>query len=260
MTVYYSTGLRQFVGNYGSYKKALQGGVMKIFGGTVPATADAAQSATVLSTISLASGAHTNEVCAAGSITIAGSSGTVTGITVDGKQILGETITYASSLTATAAAIAAAINSYVPPDGRKLIATSSSAVITLTELPGTGTSPNGDVVVTTCSGGDLSATDVNIGTAVAGVASVNGLVYGAMTSGVLAKGSGAWSGVNSASGTATHFRILGSVADAGASSTTLCRIQGTCGISGADYNMSTTTLTAAATHTVDNFTLTVPST
>ena len=104
----------------------------------------------------------------------------------------------------------------------------------------------------------LTKTDVNMGTETAGVASVNGLTYGAIASGVLSK-SGVWSGVVSSGGTAGYFRICGSVVDAGSSSTTLVRIQGTCGVSGADYNMSSTTLTAAATHTVDTFSLTFPA-
>lgn len=256
MALQFSTGLRNFIGMYGSYKRALQGGVMKIYSGSAPSTADSAASGTLLCTVSLASGAVTSEICSAGSVTIAGSSGSVDSITVDGKEILGAAVTFTTDLTTTAALVAAQINSYIPPDGSEYIATSSGAKVVITALPGTGTAPNGDVVSTTVT--TLTKTDVNMGTEVAGVSSVNGLTYGAIASGVLSK-SGTWSGVVASGGTAGYFRLCGSVVDAGASSTSLVRIQGTCGVSGADYNMSATTLTAAATHTVDTFSLTFPA-
>lgn len=256
MSLYSSTGLRNFVGMYGSYKRALQGGVLKIYSASAPTTADAAATGTLLCTVSLSSGPVTSEICSAGSVTLAGSSGSVTSITVDGKEILGATVSYTTDLTTTAAAVATQINTYVPIAGPEYIATSSGAKVIITALPGTGTTPNGYTVTSTTS--TLTKTDVNMGSETAGVAGVNGLTFGAISSGILSK-SGVWSGVVSASGTAGYFRICGSVVDDGSSSTTLVRIQGTCGTSGADYNMSSTTLTSGATHTVDTFTMTLPA-
>jgi hypothetical protein len=97
-----------------------------------------------------------------------------------------------------------------------------------------------------------------MGTEVAGVAAVNGLVLGSIANAVLGKGSGVWSGVNSASGVATHFRLEGSIADAGALSTTHHRVQGTCGVGSGDYPLSSTTFTSGRTHTVDDFSLSIP--
>lgn len=259
MALSFSTGLRNFVGTHGSYKRALQGGVMRIYSGSAPATADAAYTGTLLCTVSLASGTHTPEVLSTGTVTLAGSSGSVTGITVNGIEVLGTTCTFVDTLTNLATLVAATINAYQPTAGVKYIATSSAAVVTITALPGTGTVPNGYVVSTSVSG-SVTKTDVNLGTGAAGVASVNGLTYGDVTAGVLSKSSGVWSGVVAAAGTAGYFRIHGSVVDTAAvSSTTLPRIQGTCGVSGADYNMSSTTLSLSATHTVDSFALTFPA-
>lgn len=256
MTLYYSTGLRDMVAIKAGYKRALKSMIMKIYGGTVPASADAAASATLLCTVSLASGAVTSEVRSAGSVTLTGgSSGSVDNITVDGIEILGAAVSYTSDLSTTASAVAAQINSYMPTSGQEYVATTSGAKIIITALPGTGTGPNGLVVATTTT--TLTKTDVNMGTEVAGVAAVNTLTFGAVTAGVLAK-LGTWSGVNSATGTATHFRIV-SGSDDGTLSTTARRIQGSCGISGADYNMSSTTLTATRTHTVDDLPLTLPA-
>jgi len=261
MSLSFSTGLRTFTAAYGSYKQALQGGKMRLYSGSVPATADAAlvSGYTLLNQITLASGALTEEVCAAGSVTVAGSSGTVTSITVDGKEILGVTCAYVDSPANLATLIANTINAYAPILGAEYIATTSSAKVIITALPGSGTSANGLVVSTTVTG-SVTKTDVNMGTEVAGVSGVNGITYGGATAGVLAKGTGIWSGTNLATGTATYFRICGSVADGGALSTSLIRIQGTCGISGSDYVMSSTTLTLGYTHTVDGFSLTVSST
>lgn len=65
-----------------------------------------------------------------------------------------------------------------------------------------------------------------------------------------------WSGVNAASGTAGYFRHVLS-ADAGTSSTTAVRIQGTVAIAGADLNISSTALTSGATQVIAGYSVTV---
>lgn len=77
--------------------------------------------------------------------------------------------------------------------------------------------------------------------------------------GVIAKAPGeVWSGVNSASGTATFFRHV-TAADTGASSSTERRIQGTIATAGADLNLSSTALTSGATQTVDYYSGALPT-
>lgn len=69
-----------------------------------------------------------------------------------------------------------------------------------------------------------------------------------------------WSGMNVASGTATHFRIVDSAApDDGTASATQKRLQGTCGTAGADLNMSSVNLTAGAPQTIDASNITLPT-
>lgn len=65
-----------------------------------------------------------------------------------------------------------------------------------------------------------------------------------------------WSGVNAATGTAGYFRHVLS-ADAGTSSTTAARIQGTIAVAGADLNISSTALTSGATQAVAGYSITV---
>jgi hypothetical protein len=81
----------------------------------------------------------------------------------------------------------------------------------------------------------------------------------AAASGAIAKAVEVWSGVNAASGTATHFRYIAATGDDGTLSTTQKRLQGTVGTSGADLNLSSVALTATATQTVDSGSITFPT-
>lgn len=67
-----------------------------------------------------------------------------------------------------------------------------------------------------------------------------------------------WSGVNAATGTASFFRYV-APADDGTLSTSQPRIQGSVGVSGAELNLSSTSLTSAATQTIDFFNLALPT-
>jgi len=87
----------------------------------------------------------------------------------------------------------------------------------------------------------------------------NGLEFGDEASGYVEKCTDeTWSGAASATGTAGWFRFYANATDAGALSTTLPRIDGSIGTSGADLNMSSTAITSGATYTIDSFKLTLP--
>lgn len=88
----------------------------------------------------------------------------------------------------------------------------------------------------------------------------NGLTFGDAASGAIDKAAGeTWSGAAVASGTAGWFRFVANPTDSAAASTDLPRIDGNIGTSGADLNMSSTTITAGRTYTIDDFTLTLPA-
>jgi hypothetical protein len=76
--------------------------------------------------------------------------------------------------------------------------------------------------------------------------------------GVLSKQIDTWDGVAVQTGTAGYFRYCASTGDGGATSTTLVRIQGAVSTSGAELNMSSTSITSAATTTIDTFDITMP--
>lgn len=87
----------------------------------------------------------------------------------------------------------------------------------------------------------------------------NGLEFGAAALGAIAKAAAeTWQGAAVASGTAGWFRLCANATDAGAESTTLPRIDGSIGTSGADLNLSSTAITSGQTYTIDTFSITLP--
>lgn len=258
MTLRISAAARNYALHTGSLKNVFQGGKLKIYTGTQPATAEAAPTGTLLATITDASGAHTQEVRATGTITLSGSSGTVDAVTANALPIIGAAIAFDTSLTITAAALAAAINNYNSEP--KWTATSAAAVVTVIAPLGMGAGANGMVLDSTCT--TLVGTDVNIGTTVAGVTAVNGLKFGAPSGGVMPKlSTQTWSGVAANSGTAGWFRFEGAVTDSGAldSTESQLRLDGAISTSGSQLNMSSTSITAAATQTITSFPVTFPT-
>lgn len=88
----------------------------------------------------------------------------------------------------------------------------------------------------------------------------NGLVMGNVTSSALKRESGeVWSGTAGASGTAGWFRFYANTIVSGAS-TTAIRFDGAIATSGAQLNMSNTTVTDGGTTTIDSVTITQPAT
>jgi hypothetical protein len=260
MTIRQSTGLRNHLQQNGSFRSAFQGGKLSIYSGSQPATADTAPAGTLLVTITDAAGAHTPEVRATGTITITGTSGTITGITLGGVQILGATVTWLTSNNVTAGLIRDQINKF---HGHKIVTASAATnVVTLTAKLGYGTAINGMVVTTTESGGDIAGADVNIGSAVAGVLQVNGLNFDDVATGLLAKRTGqVWSGIGLADGVAGWFRLRGPITDndSADSAGAFTRLDGNIATSGADMNATSTILAADATHTVSLFSPTEPA-
>ncbi|MDP1614172.1 MAG: hypothetical protein Q8L68_00060, partial [Methylococcales bacterium] len=250
-----------------SPQEVVDGGEIQIWSGTAPATADAVATGTLLNVLTLASGARTAEVLATGIVNlIGGGSGSVDTITVDAYDILGGAVPFNTSLTQTAADVAAQINKF-SGSVFKVTATSSAANITISMPLGTGVRLNGKTLACTSTTitntiNGVSSTTVGGAGATAGVAAVNGITWGQIAAGVIAA-IGTISGNNLATGTAGYFRLTGvnhpvSVSAIDVSPWIYHRIQGTCGTTGADYNMSSTSLVAAAPHTLQSFTITIP--
>jgi hypothetical protein len=256
MTTRLSNGLRNYTAKYGSLANALNGGKLLIYSGAQPSSAEAAPTGTLLCTITDTSGAHTAEVLSVGTVELTGgASGSVDTLTVNSVDILGGAVSFDTSLTITAAAVAAKINAFTGITDYK--ATSSGAIITIQALNGRGTAPNTFVVASTVT--TITKTDSNMA---GGVASANGLKFGAPASGVLGKlSTQTWSGVNAATGTAGWFRFVGPVADSGALDTVdqQIRLDGSIATSGSDLNLNSTAFTISATTGISQFNVTVPA-
>jgi len=107
-----------------------------------------------------------------------------------------------------------------------------------------------------------SANDAPTGTLLCTVYSngtSEGLSFDDAVSGTIAKAAAeTWSGTSTATGTAGWFRFK-SAGDGGASSQTDERLDGSVATSGAQLNMSSTTVTSGAVQTISTFAITMPS-
>lgn len=251
MTLRFSTGLRNNLAGNKGFASTFAKGSINIYTGTQPATADSAVTGTLLGTVTLSSGALTQETRASQTITVAGASGSIDTVTVSTLNIIPSgAVAFNTSANQTASDLCDAINR----DGL-FDATVSGAVVTVLAPRGAGTTYNTLAFATTVT--TLTAT-VGAGTISGGVAAVNGLTFAAPVSGVVSK-SGVWSFNGVAVGTAGWFRFIASSADGGGVSTTLERLDGSIAVSGADMNLSNISLTIGAPNTIDTFTYTQPA-
>jgi hypothetical protein len=120
-----------------------------------------------------------------------------------------------------------------------------------------GTRPvNADAAV---SGTLLGTVTVNGGAFVAGQAA-NGLEWGTAADRAIDKASAeTWQFTAGASGTATWFRIKGNATDAGSSSTSLPRIDGTISAFGGDATLSDTNIVSGNVYTLNRCKFTWPA-
>ncbi|MCR4302145.1 MAG: hypothetical protein NUV51_11080 [Sulfuricaulis sp.] len=270
MTLRYSPAVQNAIAVNGSWKDVMDNGSIEIYSGSQPATPDLAPTGNLLVTITASSGTKTNEVKGTGVLTISGTtSGTVDTCTLMGIDILGGAVAHTGDNNTMATAVALKINR--APANKLVVAstTGSSGVITLTALPGFGTTLNSGTLTftgttTTCA---VTSTTFGSGTggSVVGVAAANGLKmdYNA-AAGVFTKdATQTWSGTAVGAGTQTAgwFRYKGSVVDAGSldSSAVFLRIDGAIATAGGDLNMTSTAVANSAVQTVSAFQLTIPA-
>ena len=250
MTIRFSTGTRNALAGGKGFAAIFNKGSINIYSGTQPATADSVISGTLLGTVTLNSGALTQEILSSATITVAGASGSINTVTVGGLNIIPSgAVAYATDAPTTAAALCAAINTCGLFD-----ATVVADVVTVRAHRGSGATYNGVALATTVT--TLTAT--TSGNFAGGVAAVNGLTFAPAVAGVVSK-SGVWSFNGVAVGTAGWFRLIASSIDSGAASTTLERVDGSVAVSGGDMNISNISIAIGAPSTVDTFTYTQPA-
>lgn len=253
MTLRLSTGLRNALvgplGLTGSFCKF----IVNIYSGSQPVSGDAAATGTLLGTVTLGSGASTPETQAAGSVTVTGSSGTISALTVGGFDIIGDCdVSYNLSAVQTAADLCSAINR-----NGVYSASVAGAVVTVKPRPGVGASHNGYVVSASTT---LTCTYVNMS---GGINAANGLSFFDPASGAVNKPAGVvWGFTGAAAGVAGWFRCIASYGDSGALATTApwpLRIDGAIATSGAEMALSNIVVSVGSPNTVDVFSFTAPA-
>lgn len=251
-----SRAARNWLANIAPLAKCFRHGVLLIYSGSAPTNPEDAATGTLLVTITDTAGAHTDEVCMAGSVTITGT-GTITNVTIGGQSLLdGQTVPFNSTNAQTANDLADAINRAQNDPKYRASVTGGAAKVVITALPGAGTVATGAITVT---GG--TTTTVNMNTEVAGVAPVNGLKFGNSSSGIVAKlSTQTWSGLAVAAGTPGYFRLRAAVVDAQAIDTidAFPRIQGDVSSAGATMNLLPDSVTIGVGVPVNTFGLTLP--
>lgn len=261
-----SAALRNFILEGGSLKSALSNCVLKIYTGAQPSAPENAPTGTLLCTYSNASGALTREVRSVGTVDLTGgASGSIDSITVNSIQILTasadapdtpDVIPFTTSLAVTAQLACDSINNN-PKNYLFDAFVTSTDIINIRAKPGLGVLPNAWTVASTCT--TITKTDGNMA---GGVTCINGLRWTDSAGGILVKDPNqVWSGVAGASGTAGWFRIEAAVSDGGGADSTesIIRLDGAIATSGAELNMTPTTITSGATQTITSFAVTLPT-
>jgi len=256
MALRYSTGLRNKLRSGYGYREALANGVLKVYSGTQPTSADSAATGTLLGTFTVDGNAYTGETRAVGTITLSATeSGSVDTVLAGGLfPLIGAAVDFDTSHTITAAALAAAISAYKSTP--RFEATSDGAVVTVYAPYGTGAVY--DTLALASTSTDLTTADTAFAS---GVTAVNGLGFleGAVV-GTITKTADVWQAtVITAGGTAGWFRWEADTLDDQAVSTVFARLDGSIATSGADFNLTSTALAGDSVQTISNFTITVPA-
>jgi len=264
MALRFSTALRNKIASGLSWAEALQNGELVIYTGSQPANADTAQSGTELVRFTLSGGTYTAPTQCITKIALATANGTVDDITVGGGFDLlnSANVSVGANLTDGAANVAADINAKVNPFG--ITAGSNANDVWLYVPESFGAALNN---VTCTANGTTTTATVNAGDNILGganaqqngVAAANGLNFQPAANGAIAKESTAWQANASANGTAGWFRYLAGGSNDSVTGTTELCFDGTVATSGGDLNLSSLTITANATQTINTFTVTVPA-
>jgi len=261
--VYISTGLARALAVKGNLKELLTDFVLEIFSGSVPSSADAAESGTKLVTVTTdgnswsASTAQVSKF----NITALGSDGDTITVTIQPTDPSGnnEQVTYTKtssddSLLKLAQSVAAAINSDI--EMVRAVATSDgseASVVVTSRYPGDSFN------MTVSATGSITVSSV---TELVASSKGNGLHFEShqnVSAGVIEKSSDTWKGTILNTGTASYFRLKAH-SDNGAESTTALRIQGAVGTTtGVPLQLSgSTTLTKDTELTIGSFYVEIP--
>ncbi len=254
-TINKSTGLQNAIAQGYGLKEALANCRLRIYSGSLPATADTAAAGTLLLTFTLSGGSFTAETRATATVQLsAGASGSVDTVVAGGfVNLIGAAVPFNTSLNQTASDLAAAINAY--PSFPKFTATVSTDTVTIYAPYTYGAVMNTmDITSATTT---LTSVDVDFAS---GVTAINGLNWDLGT-GELNKEATVWQGTTiSAGGTAGWYRFEADSADDQGASVIYRRMDGDIATSGAALNLGSTALGGDSVHTLNQWDLDIKDT
>ena len=268
MAIRLSTEFRNKISEGYGVREIMRDSRIYVYTGAQPATADSAESGTLLATFTLSGGTYTASTASTAVLVISGSTGSLDTVKVGGALDLlnGTPVVITSGALGTSADnIAAAINGF--QNALNITAVSDSVdTITLScpkwlgaDVNDLGCATTQTTSTVTVNGGSSAAFG---GTgATAGVSAVNGLnmVFPAVL-GVLSKEATVWQDSSPGNtGTAGWFRMVPGDSTYTGASVSDVRIDGNVSTSGADLNMTSTAIVAAAVQTISTFTITFPA-
>lgn len=295
MSLTLSTGFANFIASGGSWSAALKNGIVNVYSGTQPTSANDASTGTLLCQFSTNGGTYVASTRAAAKLVIAGGSGSIDTINVAGMSLLSSAVSYNGSLAQTMADVISNINANFNNHGFYAV-TGGGAVGSVTygaanagefyilAPKNSGTTFNALLLTTTSTTLTVALnTDASPSTSESGgFAAVSGDSVSGFTAGTagttllsmthpavagLISKSGTWSDSSAnASGTASWFRFLctpefddgtTALATTGNNAYQVLRLDGSVGTSGADMTITNATITAGASQTVNQFDLTV---
>lgn len=254
----WSTGLRNYVMGYGSFREAFTDCKLMVYTSPIPTTADAVLTGTYLGTFTKSSDTTAAELIRGW--------GAIYLITVT-VAATGDTFAFTCTGSVDAAITTATYT--VPAADNTIVANTAVKICRLFNDIGfkaCATGITGLLYVMVQNNQSCTITLVPGGTAAASVSAAqftqdtNSLLrFGVPASAVISKISGqTWSGVMSASGTAAYGRIV-DINDLGTGNTTDKRMQGTIGVGTGDIQISNANITALATETCDTCAFTWPA-
>ena len=250
MSVKLSTGCVQLLAEDKTLKEIFHDGVIRIYSGYQPSTADDAVNGTLLVEITKDGNtfaAGTKSARQSDKVTI-GSSADNDVFTVVINEGLSNEESYSYTASSdTTSSIASALAALID-ESRTVEAVASGADIIIRARFGGVSYTLG----TTGSTGTISTANLVANSR------ANGIQWGSATGGVLYKETGDWKGTVGTAGTAAYFRICGNDPDSGGSDTTLPRIDGTVGTVSGDLILRTVDLAVNDVIIIGQAAITIP--
>ena len=296
MSIRLSTAVTNAIAYGMGWGDVIKNSVIDVYSGSQPTSADDAATGTRLCKFTTSGGTLTAETRAACKCVIDNTGGSVDSILIGGTDILGGVVTTAGTAPANATAVVAAINAN-PKNlgffatmgggtaGTVTYGATTSGHFYIIAPKNSGTTFNAVTITLNTTTTKIDLNDTSGGVKVdpsggfaavsgdstagftAGVNAANGLLMTYPAAAGLISKSGTWSDTSAdASGTAGWFRILctpnydagtTNLATTGNNAYLVMRIDGTVGTSGSDMTISSTSITAAAAQTVNQFDLTI---